>query len=134
MSTRFAPHAFALLRIVAGFLFLMHGTQKLLGWPGEGGGGASLPPMMLAAGIIELVGGALIAAGLFTRAAAFVASGQMAAAFFIAHFPNGWNPLLNKGELAALYSFLFLFVAAHGAGIWSLDRLRDRGRTAPQRN
>lgn len=131
MLKRFEPQAYALLRMIAGFMFAMHGSQKLLGWPAAAqGGGGSLPPMMMVAGVIELVGGLLILVGLFTSIAAFLASGQMAAAFFIAHFPNGWNPLLNQGELAALYAFLFLYVATRGAGIWSLDALRGKTNAA----
>ncbi|RDC62139.1 DoxX family protein [Adhaeribacter pallidiroseus] len=120
----FAPYFFALLRIVAGLMFAMHGTQKLFGWPGDGTA-MPLASMMGFAGVVELVGGLLIAFGLFTGLAAFIASGQMAAAFFIAHVPKGPNPLLNQGELALLYCFLFLYIAAHGAGIWSLDALRQ---------
>ncbi len=94
---RFAPQAFALLRIVAGLLYACHGSQKLLGWPpAEGGGGGSLPPLMIVAGIIELVGGLLIAVGLLAGWAAFIASGEMAVAFFMAHFPRGPIPLQNK--------------------------------------
>ena len=130
MLKRFEPQAYALLRIVAGFMFAMHGSQKLLGWPANpaaGGGGGSLPPIMLVAGVIELVGGLLILLGLFTSVAAFISSGQMAAAFFMAHFPNDWNPLLNQGEVAALYAFVFLFIATRGGGIWSIDALRGKG-------
>lgn len=125
----YSPHLFALLRIVVGLLYAGHGSQKLFGIPG---GGETVPlfSMMGAAGVIELVGGVLIATGLFTRVAAFVASGQMAFAYFIAHVPQGWVPLLNKGELAMLYSFLFLYIAAHGAGIWSVDGRNDAGREA----
>ncbi|HUP48391.1 MAG TPA: DoxX family protein [Thermoanaerobaculia bacterium] len=117
---RFAPLAFALLRIMAGVMFLMHGTQKLFGWPG-GGTPVKLASMPGLAGVLELLAGSLIAIGLFTGIAAFIASGEMAAAFFIAHAPNGLNPLLNQGELAVLYCFLFLYVATHGAGAWSVD-------------
>lgn len=130
---RFSAQTFALFRIVSGLLFAMHGTQKLLGWPpreGGGGGGGGLPPLMLTAGIIELVCGLLIAIGLFTGLAAFIASGEMAAAFFMAHFKPtglGWNPLVNHGELAVVYCFAFLYFAAHGGGIWSLDAAM-RGR------
>lgn len=114
------PYAFALLRIVAGVMFLMHGTQKLFNWP-KGQGPVELASIMGLAGIIELVAGALIAVGLFTGIAAFIASGQMAVAFFVAHAPQGLIPLLNQGELAVLYCFLFLYIATHGAGIWSID-------------
>lgn len=135
MLNRFEPQAYALLRIVAGFMFAMHGSQKLLGWPASpqgGGGGGSLPPLIMAAGVIELVAGLLIMIGLFTSIAAFIASGQMAVAFFMSHFPNGWNPLVNQGELAALYSFLFLYIATRGSGIWSLDALRTRTTRTPR--
>ncbi|MDQ3919155.1 MAG: DoxX family protein, partial [Acidobacteriota bacterium] len=82
-------------------------------------------------GVLELVGGALILLGLFTRLAAFILSGELAVAYFMAHAPQGFWPLLNKGELAAIYSFVFLFLAAAGGGEWALDRLLRRGRTTP---
>jgi putative oxidoreductase len=117
---RFSAQAFAIMRIVIGLLFACHGSQKLLGWPP--GGPPQLPPLMLVSGIIELVGGLLIAIGFLTGWAAFIASGEMAVAYFTAHAPRGGPiPLVNKGELAVVYSFLFLFTAAHGAGIWSVD-------------
>jgi putative oxidoreductase len=124
---RFSPQLYALLRIIAGVMFAMHGTQKLFGWPGgkEPAGVA----LMRVAGAIELTAGIMIAIGLLTGIAAFIASGQMAAAYFMAHAPNGIWPILNQGELAALYCFLFLFIAAHGGGIWSIDGAR-RGRGA----
>jgi putative oxidoreductase len=130
MNSTYASYAFALLRIVAGLLFAMHGSQKLLGFPGDG---ATVPigSMMGVAGIVELVGGLLIALGLFTRVAAFLASGQMAVAYFMAHFPKHPLPIINQGELAVLFCFVFLFIAAHGAGIWSLDSLRNARATAP---
>ena len=119
---RFAPQTFAIMRIVTGLLFACHGSQKLLGWPPpDGGGGGPLPPLMVVAGIIELVGGLLIAVGFMTGWVAFITSGEMAVAFFVAHFPHGPIPLQNKGELAVVYCFLWLFVAAHGAGPWSID-------------
>lgn len=120
---RFAPYAFALLRIVAGLMFAVHGSQKLFGWPGEKA--AAGAPMMMFAGVIELVGGLLIAIGLFASWAAFIASGEMAVAYFMAHAPRGFWPVVNEGELAALYSLLFLFIAAHGPGIWSVGSRRD---------
>ncbi len=123
---RFAPHAYALLRIVAGLMFAMHGTQKLFGWPG----GSAPVPMLLfkIGGVIEIVAGLLIALGFFASFAAFIASGEMAVAYFMRHAPNGFWPLLNQGEVAVLYCFLFLFVAAHGSGIWSVDAARRGGR------
>lgn len=120
---KYAPHFYALLRIVAGLMFAMHGSQKLFGFPGD------QPPVPIAsfmgfAGILELVTGLLIAVGFLTGIAAFIASGMMAVAFFIAHFPKGLLPILNGGEPAVLYCFLFLYIAAHGAGIWSVDAAR----------
>jgi putative oxidoreductase len=120
---RYSPYAFALFRIVAGLLFMMHGTQKLFGWPG-GKAGVPLASMMGLAGIIEFLCGLLIMIGLFGSIAALIASGEMAAAYFMAHLPQGFWPILNQGELAALFCFAFLFVAAHGSGIWSVDSLR----------
>ncbi|MFD3001881.1 DoxX family protein [Pontibacter toksunensis] len=122
----YSPHLFAILRIVAGLMYAMHGSQKLFGWPGDGNT-VELASMMGLAGIIELVAGLMIAFGLFASWAAFIASGQMAAAYFIAHAPQSWNPLMNEGEKAVLYCFLFLYIAAHGAGIWSIDATRNRG-------
>ncbi|HEX8154942.1 MAG TPA: DoxX family protein [Thermoanaerobaculia bacterium] len=117
---RFAPHAYALLRIVAGLMFAMHGSQKLFGWPG---GSEPVPvTLMKVAGFIELVTGIFIAIGLLTPLMAFLASGQMAVAYFKAHAPNGIYPVLNQGELAALYAFLFLYIACAGDGIWSVGR------------
>ncbi|HUP62542.1 MAG TPA: DoxX family protein [Thermoanaerobaculia bacterium] len=122
---KLAPAFFALLRIVAGVMFAMHGTQKLLGWPG------SKPPataaLSIAAGVIEVGAGLLIAIGLFASWAAFLASGTMATAYFLRHAEDGIFPIVNRGELAVLYGFLFLFIAAHGAGAWSIDqRMRER--------
>jgi putative oxidoreductase len=125
---RFSAQTFALLRIVAGLMFAMHGTQKLFGWPPMPAGmNGPLPPLMKVAGGIELVCGLLIVVGFFTGIAAFIASGEMAAAYFMGHATNGpfW-PLENKGELAVLYCFVWLFVAAHGAGIWSIDNALRR--------
>jgi len=117
---RFTPQVFALMRIVTGLLFACHGSQKLLNWP-PGNMHPPLASLPGLSGIIELVCGLLIAVGFLTGIAAFIASGEMAVAYFMAHFPQGPIPLLNKGELAVVYCFLWLFVAAHGAGIWSID-------------
>jgi putative oxidoreductase len=114
---------YAALRIAAGFLFLQHGLQKCFGLLG---GQVATAPLMVAAGWIELVAGALIAIGLLTPYAAFLASGQMAVAYFYAHAPNGFWPVVNRGELAALYCFVFLFIAARGSGMLSIDRLRGK--------
>lgn len=130
MSDRFVPHAFAILRIVAGVMFAIHGSQKLLGWPP--GGPPQLPPLLRLGGVIELAGGLLIAIGLFTRVAAFFGAGEMAVAYFMVHAPHGFLPLQNKGELAVVYCFLWLFVAVHGAGAWSVDSaLAARRRGTP---
>ena len=112
--------SYALLRIVTGFLFIWHGTQKLLNFPVEFP--YPLNPLMYSAGTIEMVGGVLVMIGLFTRPAAFICSGTMAAAYWMAHGMNNVFPILNKGELAALFCFAFLFIAVRGAGIWSLDK------------
>jgi putative oxidoreductase len=125
---RYSPQLYAILRIVAGLMFAMHGTQKLFGWPG--GSAPVGATMMKAAGVIELVTGILVAVGLFTGWAAFLAAGEMAAAYFMAHARQAFWPLLNQGELAVLYCFLFLFIAASGAGIWSVDAARRGGRRA----
>lgn len=122
----YSPQLYAILRIVAGIMFAMHGSQKLFGWPGDGNT-VELASMMGVAGIIELVGGIMIAIGFLTSWAAFIASGQMAVAFFMAHFPQDWNPLVNQGETALLYCFLFLYMAARGSGIWSVDAAMNRG-------
>lgn len=125
----YAPHLYALLRIVAGLLFAMHGTQKLFGWPGDGST-VEIASLMGVAGIIELVGGLMIAFGLLTSWAAFIASGEMAVAYFMAHAPQAPWPIQNQGELAVLYCFLFLYMAARGSGIWSIDSARHSGRVA----
>jgi putative oxidoreductase len=108
-------------------LFACHGAQKLFG--AFGGQVVTGQTRMLAAGVIELAGGLLIATGLFSRAAALVASGEMALAYFLVHAPNGFWPIQNKGELAVLYCFLFLTVAAVGGGLYSLDALRRKATT-----
>ena len=117
---------YALLRIVAGLLFACHGAQKLFGVLGGVGGqpGTAVPlySLMGLAGGIELVGGLCITLGVLTSYAAFIASGEMAMAYFTAHAPRSFWPLENKGELAVLYCFLFLYMAARGSGIWSLER------------
>jgi putative oxidoreductase len=111
-----------LLRIVAGFLFFQHGAQKLFGVLGREAP-VEFFTLMGLAGILETVGGVLLVLGLFTRPVAFILSGQMAWAYFSAHAPNGFWPIMNRGELAALYSFLFLYFAARGGGGFSLDGL-----------
>lgn len=135
MMNRFAGATHALLRIVAGLLFIHPGGMKIFGWFGGMPAGVTLTPLLTAAGWIELVCGTLILLGLLTRPAAFLASGEMAVAYFKGHFPHGFWPIQNHGEPAVLFCFLFLFFAANGAGPFSLDALigsrRDR-RTAPE--
>jgi putative oxidoreductase len=116
---------YALLRIVAGFLFFQHGLPKLFGGFGRAAP-AELMSQMGLAGIIEVFGGAAIALGLFTSPIAFIASGEMAVAYFQAHLPRGFWPITNGGELAALYCFVFLYFAASGSGQWSVDGLIRR--------
>jgi len=120
----FTGQTYALMRIVTGFLFLWHGSQKLFSFPVEAMAG--IPAFITyGAGTIELVGGALVMIGLLTRWAAFICSGTMAAAYWMAHGMNALFPIQNGGELAALYCFVFLFIAANGAGLWSVDGARS---------
>jgi len=122
----FREQLLSVLRIMSGLLFLQHGTTKYLSLPATKASGASPLTMSGAAGVIELVAGVLIVIGLFTRPAAFVASGTMAVAYFLAHFPRGFFPLMNGGELAVLYCFVFLYLAAAGGGVWSVDAVMGR--------
>ena len=117
----FTPQLRSVLRIMAGLLLLQHGTAKVLNFPASQMADVSLSSLPGIAGIFELITGVLLVIGLFSRPAAFVASGVTAAAYFIAHAPQGFYPLLNGGELAALYSFVFLYLAAAGPGPWSVD-------------
>jgi len=127
----YSTHCYALMRIVAGFLFLWHGSQKLFDFPG--GMPAGVPAFITyVAGPIELVGGILVMIGLFTHWAAFLASGLMACAYWMAHGTKALLPLQNNGELAALYCFVFLFIAAQGGGIWSVDSLRSDSGKGPR--
>jgi putative oxidoreductase len=123
---RYSDTIYALLRIVVGLLFACHGAQKVFG--ALGGTAVMSNPKMATAGVIELGGGLLIAIGLLASFAAFVASGEMAYAYFTVHFPNSFWPIVNKGELAVVYCFLFLYIASRGAGPLSLDRAVRRKR------
>ncbi len=143
-SVRWAPRLLSVLRIVAAFLLMQHGAQKLFGVPAAppppqqqqvvqqtGQQQAPqqprrTPPLMIVAGVLEFFGGLVLLLGLFTRPVAFILAGQMAVAYFMAHAPQGFWPLQNRGELAALYCFVFLYLAAAGGGPWSLDRLWRR--------
>ena len=122
--SRYDAHTYATLRIVMGFLFFWHGSQKLLGFPPDLPAGVPVP-VLYVAGSIELIGGALVLIGLMTRPAAFLCSGLMAAAYWIAHGLNAVLPIMNHGELAVMFCFTFLFIAARGSGIWSVDAMRS---------
>jgi putative oxidoreductase len=127
ISARLAPHVLSALRIMAALLFLQHGLSHLFGFPQP----LPAPPAFTLywfAGAIELVGGALLAVGLFSRLAAFVMSGEMAFAYFLSHAPHSFFPILNRGDAAILYCFVFLYIAAAGPGPWSLDALIGASR------
>ncbi|HUQ31606.1 MAG TPA: DoxX family protein [Pyrinomonadaceae bacterium] len=133
-QAKWAPRALSILRIVAAFLLLQHGLQKIFGvlmpTPAPGApsshGTFSLFSLMGLAGTLEFAGGLLVLLGLFTRPVAFILSGLLAVAYFMSHAPGGFWPILNRGELAAIYSFVFLYLAVAGGGEWSLDRLLRR--------
>ena len=120
-----SPRLLSLLRIVAALIFMAHGTQKILGFPASGMNPAVLSLPWIA-GVLELVGGALLVVGLFSRPVAFVLSGEMAVAYFLAHAPKSVFPALNGGDAAILYCFVFLYIAAAGPGPWSVDAAMRR--------
>ena len=126
-AARVAPYTQSLLRMAATAIFIPHGAQKLLGMFG-GSGTVPMFSQMWVAGVLELFGGALMLLGLFTRPVAFVLSGEMAVAYYLAHFPRGRWPILNGGELAVLFCFIWLFFAAAGPGPWSVDAIVRRRR------
>jgi putative oxidoreductase len=127
IPARWGPCLLSVLRMVAAFLYMAHGTQKLFVWPAsEPGHAVTLFSLMGLAGVLEVFGGLLLFLGLFTRPIAFVLAGEMAVAYFLAHAPRGFWPILNHGELPVLYCFLFLYLGAVGGGPWSLDALRAR--------
>ncbi len=136
LGSTWGPRALSVLRIIAAFLLLQHGLQKVFGVlvpPAEPGapqshGTFQLFSLMGLAGILEFVGPLFLLVGLFTRPVAFILSGLMASAYFMGHAPNGFWPILNKGELAVIYCFVFLYLAAAGGGVWSLDNLLRRDR------
>jgi putative oxidoreductase len=128
---RFADPVYCIMRLIVGLLFACHGAQKVLGWfpkPGQ----ASSPPdmMMTVGGWIELICGLLIAIGLLTRPAAFLASGMMAVAYFMAHASGGFFPIVNKGEMAVVYAWLFFFMFFYGSGRFSVDAMRRGAATS----
>lgn len=120
-----SPRVLSILRIMSALLFMQHGTQKLLNFPLPAN---PLTTLTTVAGAIELIGGALLAIGLFSRPVAFIMSGMAAAAYFLAHASQSFYPIINKGELAALYAFVFLYIFFAGPGPWSLDAMRAKGR------
>lgn len=130
---KMSPQMRSVLRIVAALLFVQHGSAKLLHVPYQAMfAHLHLMSLLGVQGVIELVGGGLLAIGLFSRPVAFILSGDMAVAFFMAHFPRSWLPILNGGDLAVLFCFTFLYLCVAGPGPWSLDallRLRRRGTT-----
>jgi putative oxidoreductase len=132
VPTRWAPYLLSVLRIVAAFSFITHGTQKLFAVPvAELREPVTLVSLAGLAGVLETFGGLLLLVGLFTRPVAFVLSGEMAVAYVLNHAPRGFWPILNRGELATLFCFIWLYVAAAGPGPWSLDALRRPARPRP---
>jgi putative oxidoreductase len=122
---RWSPELLSLVRIAFGVTFIEHGTQKLFSFPVEPVGGLG-PGMLLFVGLLETIGGALVAVGLFTRVAAFLLSGEMAIGYWLLHAPRSLYPMINGGEIMVLYSFGFLYFAAVGPGPWSLDEKLKR--------
>jgi putative oxidoreductase len=132
LETVWAPRMLSILRIVAALIFMEHGTQKLLGFPPSDRAAPELFSLIGLAGVLELVGGALLVLGLFTRPVAFILSGEMAFAYWMAHAPRHFFPAVNEGDAAILYCFVFLYLAVAGGGAWSLDNvLRERRRQQP---
>ena len=126
--SRWAPQLLSVLRIVAAVMFMQAGTIKLFGWPmamPDGSSAAMFSQVWIGA-VLELVGGALLIVGLFTRPVAFLLSGEMAVAYFQFHAPNGFGPVVNQGQPAVLYCFIWLYLSAAGGGPWSLDALRRK--------
>jgi len=130
---RYSTYFYAILRIVSGFLFMLQSTQKFFGFPPSGKPGGQLDAFTSLGGAIELIAGIMIMIGLFSAIAAFIASGEMAVAYFMFHQPNGALPTSNGGDAAVLFCFLFLFIAARGSGVWSVDSI-IRGSSATSGN
>ena len=124
LETVWAPRVLSILRIVAALLFFEHGTSKLLGFPPSDHSGPEFLSLSWIAGALELVGGALLIVGLFTRPVAFILSGEMAVAYWMAHAPKSVFPLANGGDAAILYCFFFLYLVFAGPGSWSIDARR----------
>ncbi len=123
-----APRMLSILRLMTAFLFMAHGGQKLFHFPPSAHSMSHLPPLMLVAGVLEFFGGLLLLLGIFTRPVAFLLAGEMAVAYFMGHASHGFWPVSNMGELAVIYCFVFLYLAAAGGGSWSLDRSWQRNR------
>jgi putative oxidoreductase len=123
LETVWAPRVLSIVRIVVALIFMEHGTQKLLGFPPSANPAPALFSLYGFAGMLEIVGGALLVLGLFTRPVAFILSGEMAFAYWMGHAPNSMYPILNRGDAAILYCFIFLYLAFRGGGEWSLDRM-----------
>jgi putative oxidoreductase len=123
LETVWAPRVLTLVRIVVALIFLEHGTQKLFGFPPSPNPGPALFSLYGYQGMIEVVGGVLLALGLFTRPVAFILAGDMAVAYFMSHAPANFFPILNRGDAAILYCFIFFYLAFAGGGAWSLDRM-----------
>ena len=134
LETVWAPRVLSILRIVAALIFMEHGTQKLLGFPPLDRPAPEVMSLSWVAGVLELFGGALLVLGLFTRPVALIVSGEMAFAYWIAHAPQSFFPVLNGGDAAILYCFVFLYIAVAGGGLWSLDAaIWGKGRYAEPR-
>lgn len=128
-----SPRILSVLRVIAALLFMEHGLMKLFHFPApQPGVPDPLPLLLLAAAAIEVVGGAMLTLGLFSRAVAFLCAGEMAVAYFMIHAPQGFWPALNGGDAAILFSFVFLYLAFAGGGMWSIDALRE-GKISPVR-
>ena len=123
LETLWAPRVLSITRVVAALIFMEHGTQKLLGFPPSPNPGPALFSLYGLAGSLEIVGGILLVLGLFTRPVAFILAGEMAFAYWMSHAPNSIYPILNRGDAAILYCFLFLYLAFAGGGAWSADRV-----------
>jgi putative oxidoreductase len=134
LQTVWAPRVLSILRIVAALIFMEHGTQKLLGFPPLDRPAPEVMSLSWIAGVLELFGGALLVLGLFTRPVAFILSGEMAFAYWIAHAPQSFFPVLNGGDAAILYCFVFLYLAVAGGGPWSLDAMREKTKYAEPRH
>jgi putative oxidoreductase len=127
-TDRHAPHMLSVLRIMTALLFMSHGTSKILYFPETSMSGPPTGSVFWVAGMLELIGGALLAVGLFSRSVAFLLAGEMAVAYFMVHAPESFFPVVNRGETAILYCFIFLYIMLRGPGPWSIDCIIRRKR------